>query len=336
MRTSHSHVPSSRRALKSLLAAASLLGAGMAPSPAQDAKPAPAADGFYKFINATGGRFTDEEISWTLDGKTWHTLKEAPTAPAKLGGGGRVNFKMTDSKTGETWKDFIEFTHGNAGWFGNTTQVDAFVIPLTIELVGNDGSSHKVGIEESRAKLFELFRKQAPKEFQSLVQDNKQIVSPHRADFQQGKANGDYFAKYVDEVWAAYAQPKTLESGWTGKIDDTGALIFTKPGEKDLVLHKKPTTTEILLGTNELGRSPGFCAAFNRHVAEDPGKWKDASAYYQKEPYNFYAKFWHEHALGGKAYGFCYDDYNQQDTLVHVKDPKELIVTLYWDKPPAP
>ena len=316
---------------------------GLAPClHAQDAKPAappaaaPAADtGFYKFVNATGGKFTDDEISWTQDGKTWHTLKESPTAPVKMGGGGRIYVKMENAKTGESYKDFIEFAHNHAGWFGNTTQVDAFVIPLTIEIFDADGTSHAAGITQSRSELFKLFAAQAPAEFKPLVQENKRIVSPHISGFQKGQPYGNYFDKYVDEIWDTYAKEKTLPSGWTGKVVD-GALIFSKPGSKDFVLKAKPTTQDILLGTNELGHSPAFCAAFNRHVAADPGDWNNPATYYKKEPYNFYAKFWHEHTINGKAYGFCYDDVAQQDTLIHAKNPTKLVVTLYWDTPPKP
>jgi hypothetical protein len=167
------------------------------------------------------------------------------------------------------------------------------------------------------------------------VQGNQRITSPHITGFQKDKPNGHYFDKYVDEIWDTYATPKTLPSGWTGKVVD-GALIFSKPGSKDYVLKKKPTTQDILLGTNELGHLPAFCAAFNRHVAADPGDWNNPATYYKKEPFNFYAKFWHEHTINGKAYGFCYDDVAQQDTLIHAKTPTKLVVTLYWDTPPKP
>jgi hypothetical protein len=308
---------------------------------AQENKPAdPKASGpgFYQFVNATGGKFTDAQISWTLDGKTYKTLAEAKEAPAKIGPGGRLYVKMEipgiAGAKAESYSDFIEFTQGNAGWFGNTTQVDAFVIPLTIEIFDADGTSHKVGMDQSRKALFEAFKKGAPKEFQSCIQGTQRIISPHMADFQKEKANGAYFDKYLDEVWQMFATEKQTPGGWTGKVVD-GSLIFSKPGTKDFVLPKKPTTQEALLGSGELGRLPVFCAAINRHVLADPGDWNNPAAYYKAEPYNFYAKFWHEHALNGKAYGFCYDDVAQQDTLIHAAKPVKLVVTIYWDNPPA-
>lgn len=36
--------------------------------------------------------------------------------------------------------------------------------------------------------------------------------------------------------------------------------------------------------------------------------WGDSAKYYQNEPYNWYAKFWHSIGINGKAYAFGYDD----------------------------
>lgn len=294
---------------------------------------APAANNeadFYQFVNATGGAFTDAQISWTIDGKTWHTLAEGKTAPKVMKGGGRINFRMTNDKG--SWQDFIEFTH-NRVWNGNTTYVDAFVIPITIELFMADGSSKKLGITESRKAMFDLFKQQAPKEFQACVEGDKRIASPHQASMADNKPDAHYFDAYVDEIWAMYEKPKQTPGGWTGRVEN-GALIFSKAGQKDKMLKSKPTTKEILLGQREMGSNPGFCAAFNRHVAADPGDWENPATYYKTLPYNFYAKFWHEHTVDGKAYGFCYDDVAGQASYISAPGTK-LVVTFYWDNPPA-
>jgi hypothetical protein len=302
---------------------------------------APAASGgnpgdFYQFVNATGGAFTDSQVSWTFDGKTWHTLAEAKTAPRALRASGRINIKVQNDKG--TWQDFIEYTHNN-NWNGNTTYVDAFVFPMTIELFMADGSSKKLGIDQSRKALFDLFKKQAPPEFQSCVVTDKKtgeylrIASPFQVDMHTGKPYEHYFDKYVDSIWEMYATPKTLPSGWTGKVEN-GVLTLSKPGAKIYTLNKKPTTQEILLGQQEMGKSADMCSAFNRHVFADPADWSDPSKYYKELPYNFYAKFWHEHTVDGKAYGFCYDDYAGQASYISAPGTK-LVITIYWDAAPA-
>ena len=308
---------------------------------AQDTKSIPPASdtntSFYQFVNATK-KFSDAQISWSFGERgPYTTFAQAKNAPPKIGGGGRMYFKIEVPDDGggkpKVYKDFIEFTHNGNGWFGNTTQVDEFVIPITLKLFVADGTSQKVGITESRAALFEAFKRDAPKEFQSCVIGTDRIVSPCRADFQRGKTNGHYFDEYIDEVWAMYATEKQTPGGWTGKVVD-GALVFSKPGSKDYVLHKKPSTQDAFLGQNELGKSADLCAAINRHVLADPGDWKDVTKYYRAEPYNFYAKFFHDHSLRHLAYGFCYDDFNQQAAYFAARSPTKLVVTIYWDTPP--
>jgi len=114
-----------------------------------------------------------------------------------------------------------------------------------------------------------------------------------------------------------------------------GALIFSKAGQKDLVLKKKPSTQDAFLGQNELSKYADWCAAINRHVLADPGDWRKVEAYYKAEPCNFYAKFFHEHSINKLAYGFCYDDFNQQAAYFSTRKPTKVVVTISWDAAPA-
>jgi len=36
--------------------------------------------------------------------------------------------------------------------------------------------------------------------------------------------------------------------------------------------------------------------------------WSDPTSFYAAAPMDYYARFWHERAINGKAYGFPYDD----------------------------
>jgi hypothetical protein len=226
----------------------------------------------------------------------------------------------------EAYWDFIEYAYGGGTWNGNTTQVDAFCIPLTIEL-GNK----KVGISESRTKLFGAFRKEAPDAFKGCVKGDYRILSPCRSSFKKDSPHGNYFANYIQEVWDLYAKEKETPTGnWMGKVVD-GALIFTaKNGGKSVSCARKPNTQEILLGTGVLGRNPQFCAAINRHVLADPADWRNPARFYQAEPCNWYSRFLHLHAIDHKCYGFCYDDVAEQAAFFSGKG-NELIVSIYWD-----
>jgi hypothetical protein len=244
-------------------------------------------------------------------------------------GNGRLYFRLGAAPKNfddrEAYWDFIEYAYDKGVWHGNTTQVDAFCIPLTIEL-----GDKKVGVVESRRKLFEAFRDEAPREFKACVKGDYWILSPCRAGFDKDGANGKYFDKYIDEVWDTYAQEKKTPSGkWTGAVVN-GALTFTPTdGGKPLRCDRKPTTQEAFLGTGVLGSNPQFCAAINRHVLADPADWRNPAAFYKAEPCNWYAKFLHEHSIDHKAYGFCYDDFAEQ--AAYFSGPgRELVVTIYW------
>ena len=73
-----------------------------------------------------------------------------------------------------------------------------------------------------------------------------------------------------------------------------------------------------------------LAALLNRNVA-DPLRWREPGVYYQGSPCNLYARFWHEHSLAGKAYGFAYDDVSDQSPSLATAEPEEISVTLRWD-----
>src|SRR5262249_11812179 len=158
----------------------------------------------------------------------WHSFAKEPTVPCPSGNG-RVYLRLGAAPRNfddrEAYWDFIEYAHDGGTWHGNTTQVDAFCIPLTVEL-----GDKRVGIVESRRKLFDVFRAQAPREFAACVKGDWWILSPCRAGFGAGGPNGTYFDKYIGEVWDAYATKKMTPSGkWVGEVVD-GALTFTPTG----------------------------------------------------------------------------------------------------------
>jgi hypothetical protein len=188
----------------------------------------------------------------------------------------------------------------------------------------------RIGMEKPRDELFALFREQAPGPFKECVKGDFWIVSPAMAAFGAKGSQGKYFDEYIESVWAMYAVEKPTPSGkWIGKVVD-GALTFTPVGKgKTYTCSRKPTTQEALLGTGTLATNPRFCAAINRHVLADPADWDTPAGFYHQEPCNWYAKFLHEHSIGGKAYGFCYDDDADQAAFFMTKG-KEVIVTFYW------
>ena len=134
---------------------------------------------------------------------------------------------------------------------------------------------------------------------------------------------------------ATNAQERKTPSGqWIRKVTN-GALTFTPVGAgKPFTCASKPSTQDAFMGTGVLATNPQFCAAINRHVLADPADWRNPDTFYDAEPCNWHAKFLHEHSLGRKAYGFCYDDVAEQAAFFSGKG-REVVVTLHWDDEPT-
>jgi hypothetical protein len=289
----------------------------------------------FTFINCTN-KYTDDQISWTMDGRNYKTLAEGKVIPAATRAAARLYVRIktpkTDKDPGETFDDFLEYNLSPNGIYINTTQVDGLVMPLTIEVVDAAGKSVKAGISESQAALLQAFKRETPEEFWSCLK-GKAIVAPGSADFRPGGANADYFKAYIDEVWAKYATETKTPTGWTGKVVDE-VLTFTSPdGRNTFKCDRKPTTLEIFACVGVLGNNPKFSGCINRHVLGDPAAWANPDGFYATSPCNYYSKFMHNHTINGKAYGFPYDDAEQQDTLLIATKPRpvNLIIAIYYN-----
>ncbi|MEU1810588.1 beta-1,3-glucanase family protein [Micromonospora sp. WMMD1076] len=89
-------------------------------------------------------------------------------------------------------------------------------------------------------------------------------------------------------------------------------------------------TSDIFGCAGRFAGDPTGCAALNRHTAQLPrAQWADPSRFYQQSPANWYAKFWHDRAINGRAYGFPYDVADQSSFVSH-GDPQWLLVAVGW------
>jgi len=73
-----------------------------------------------------------------------------------------------------------------------------------------------------------------------------------------------------------------------------------------------------------------ICSATNRGVLLTPANWTNVGAYYGSTPANFYSQFWHNHSIGGLAYGFSYDDNNNQSTTINTQQPEHMAWGIGW------
>ncbi|WP_249713964.1 beta-1,3-glucanase family protein [Rhizomonospora bruguierae] len=137
-----------------------------------------------------------------------------------------------------------------------------------------------------------------PAEFKHLAQ----VQAPYRipapgsdADFRAGGQYANYFTGYASSVGVS------------------------------------ASTQDIFGCAGPLANDPGHCSALNRHVAQLPeSQWSTPSLYYQAAPANYYARFWHDHAITKLAYGFPYDDYAGQSSFISHGNPQYLLVAVGW------
>jgi len=90
-------------------------------------------------------------------------------------------------------------------------------------------------------------------------------------------------------------------------------------------------TSDIFGCAASLASQPRQCAALNRHTADLPeSQWETVGNFYRAAPANYYAKFWHDHAINKLAYGFPYDDVAGQSSFISHNDPQWLLVAVGW------
>ncbi|MFR8767375.1 MAG: beta-1,3-glucanase family protein [Eubacterium sp.] len=246
--------------------------------------------------------------------------------------------------------EFAEFTVTNKEYWGNTTRVDFFSFPVVTRLVGQGGFDNRpgdyptydktVGDIGTRDQIFNAWKNSAPAAWKSLY-DGKRIMAPCKTTFNEGKENGHYFDNYINEFWNKYSNETLVfrcDAGtFRGRVSGDH-MTFTKDGDGGTYTIYKPTTQDVLEGKGNFNRGNStelvieaqLCAAFNRGVATDPANYQNPSAYYKNGTYNYYSKFLHERSVNNFSYGFCYDDVNDQSTLLHYTNPTALILDLKW------
>lgn len=241
------------------------------------------------------------------------------------------------------------------GIFINTTRVDHFGFPLKLRVQGLGGYDQTVGeaLAETRDSLFSQYIAAVPAEFKPLAQapySPYRIIAPAHGTFKPGAANANYLQPYIDAVWARYRNEDlvfTLQNLGTfrGRISGDRWTFTGGSPAGTFYINGKPDTASVLLGAGLLADGSGnptnvgtqlqiqaqICAALNRHVLETPANWYVQSAHYPSGTLgNWYAKFWHDHSINKKAYGFAYDDVGDFSPSLHTQAPTTVTYTIGW------
>jgi hypothetical protein len=253
-----------------------------------------------KILNRTNGKYPDSQVYWSFNGQT-HSIADQPYFDMPVNSSGRMYFYLGSPNS--AYYDFIEFTVGASQFNGNTTRVDAFGLKIAMRLHTHDGYDVQVGetqsvFAEDRATTFQRFINAVPPEFKVLAQTQApyRIIAPGSdPSFQPGGVNANYFSSYASSVG----------------VNETTQYIFGCAGS--------------------MAGNPTMCAALNRHVATLPAAQQaDPSQYYLAAPANYYAKFWHDNAINGLAYGFPYDDVDGQSSYISHANPQYLLIAVGW------
>ncbi|GII26406.1 beta-1,3-glucanase family protein [Planosporangium mesophilum] len=253
-----------------------------------------------KILNRTNGRYPDSQVYWSFNGQV-HSIAEQQYLDMPANSAGRMYFYLGSPNS--QYYDFIEFTVGASVFNGNTTRVDAFGLKLAMRLHAHDGYDASVGedlatFSEDRAVTFQRFIDAVPAEFKHLAQ----IQAPYRipapgssSAFRSGGQYQNYFTSYASSVG----------------VNESTSNIFGCAGS--------------------MANNPNMCAALNRHTAHLPAAQQQTpSNFYLAPPANYYAKFWHDHAINRLAYGFPYDDVANQSSFISHGNPQYLLVAVGW------
>jgi hypothetical protein len=231
--------------------------------------------------------------------------------------------------------DCMEFTFNGAGMFCNTTSVDMFSIPMSIQLLGNATQSTGALVTGGRDRIFAAVAAQP--DFARLVVGNRlRVIAPgHGID--AGLFSRTYFDGYIGEVWTRYATTDLRVNAnartFVGRVSG-GNLVFS-----GVAPIRRPTTRDVffcdgaLAAPNDGVTGPVAAvlgAGFNRSTLRDhpTQPTTDPATFYRTPVTNHYSRVLHENATNGKAYGFAFDDVVDFASYLQDLAPRAITVTL--------
>jgi hypothetical protein len=214
--------------------------------------------------------------------------------------------------------DFIEHTIGATSYNGNTTRVDRWGLKVAMRMHCKDGYDIAVGDDcglfaMTREQVFAQFVAEMPTEFKihgtiDAPWGIPEMTSP--PDFKSGGKYYNYMDSWEQELW-------------------TSAGIGGVAGVKNCNPIAQPDLSAACYRHVGVGFIDG-----TGHVKAGMNLWGNASnpadhaKFYPAAPGNYYAKFWHDHGLLKRAYGFPYDDVGGWSSFVAHGNPQWLVIAV--------
>ena len=248
-----------------------------------------------KVLNRTNGHYPDSQVYWSFNGQT-HSIAEQPYLDMPANSAGRMYFYL-GSPTSQYF-DFIEFTVG-AGGLQRQHHPGRRLRP-------------QAGHAPARARRLRRAGRRGPGDVR-----RGPVGRPSRSSSTRCRRSSTSWPRPPApfRIIAPGSDPSFRAGG-------VNANYFTAYAQRTASTPRRRTSSA---APGVLAADPGRCAALNRHVDELPqSHWSTPSLYYQAAPANYYAKFWHDHAINKLAYGFPYDDYAGQSSFISHGNPQWL------------
>lgn len=276
---------------------------------------------------------------------------------------GVVTISPPDFKPGtldeDTVFNMVEFTHDGNGLNVDTTNVDFYSTPVTINLVGKDSGHNPYNatagaMKYDRHDIFEKYDSETVgTQFNKLLMKDGsgnyvRILGPqHGVD--SGYISACTYDSYVEKCWNKYKTEVltvvTNTNTYFGMVNESDEFCFSAATASTVALYTvqkpAPDLATDIFGCNGTLSAPNneygaivarVGAALNRTILHSKTTQPDCNSldFYDdtKYPTNVYAKVLHECYLGGNGYAFPFDDVCGYSSDIGCYYPATLNVTL--------
>jgi Beta-1,3-glucanase len=285
----------------------------------------------FKFINRSNPPVPDRNVYWSFKSGTideLHSIAEQNTYDMPANSSGRMYFYVVSdppdpagsdaNPRNSKYYDFIEHTIGATQYNGNTTRVDRWGLKIAMRMHCADGYDIAVGEDcgifaMTRQRVFDTFVAEVPTEFKGHGTINAPYGIPEMGGIPDFKSGGKYWT-YMDS-W----QQELWSSNGIGGVDAVHNCNPIAEPSLSAACYRHVGAGEL---TAAGGLKQGSTLWGNASTPSDHDK------FYPTGPANYYAKFWHDHGLLKRAYGFPYDDVGGWSSYISHANPQWIIVAI--------
>jgi hypothetical protein len=235
----------------------------------------------------------------------------------------------------DVYYDWFEYTYiyNSLQFGGNTTQVDLFGFPYVATVRQDAGGGvatsflDSCGINIPRDQVIKYFQDSMSAPFDSCIRPCRVVAPRSSIQFATGHTYGNYLKPYLDSLWTLWkTAPLNFNNGnnhYIGTVNAGGTMVFTGAEAGSMA---EPTTQMVWACAGFPGYvGAAFSAALNRGVAGNGADYYNPLSYYKRSPYmNEFSKVLHNISIHHLAYGFGYDDNNNQSSVLIVGSNKPL------------